>query len=131
MNGQTCRRWTRLAVGGLGALVLGAVFAPVQARAACGEGLMPLRAAGPDVRHPGPSHDRPQPAPAPCSGPFCTRIPHSPPAVPASPPVQRVDDAGVLASPFSFASPHPLDRPADDFSSRPVRRSADVYHPPR
>jgi hypothetical protein len=126
-NGQ----WIRLLVGGLGALVLGAVFAPGQARAGYGEGLMLLHATSLDAHPPWPGHDRPQPTPAPCSGPFCSRIPHSPPAVPASLPVQRVDDAGVLASPPPFASPHLLDRLSGDLLSRPVRRSADVYHPPR
>jgi hypothetical protein len=131
MNGQTYRQWMRLVVGGLGALVLGAVFAPGQARAACGEGVMPLHATSLDTRPPGPTHNRPQPTPAPCSGPFCSRIPHSPPAVPASLPFQQVDDTGVLTSPPPFASPHLLNRLSDDLPSRPVRRTADVYHPPR
>jgi hypothetical protein len=128
MNGQSWRRWVRLAVGGLWTLALGTAFAPAEARAGCGDGLVLLHAAGPPrTTRP----DRPQPAPLPCSGPSCSRIPLAPPLAPATPPVLRVDETGALAPPPLLAPPSLLDRPIDGVSSRPVRQTADVYHPPR
>jgi hypothetical protein len=126
MNGQSCRRWIRLAIGGLWALALGTAFAPAEAHARCGDGLMPLHAASlPPKTRP----ERPQPAP--CSGPFCSRIPLAPPAAPAALPVLRVDDTGTLAPPPLLAPPSLLDRLSDGAPSRPVPHNADVYHPPR
>ncbi len=130
MNGQSCRWRRQLAVRGLWALVLGVSFAPAHARAGCGEGFLPLHAAGPTGRT-ATSSDPPRPAPIPCRGPSCSRIPLSPPAVPASLPVHRPDDAGALAPLPPLVASDPLFRLIDGAPVRPVRRSTDVYHPPR
>jgi hypothetical protein len=118
-------RWAaRVAV----ALSLAWLLAPSEARAGCGDGLLPgsLHAAMP------PKPSAPAEAPkAPCHGPHCSAKAPSIPFTPPAPPMQyhdgwasvalvpRLPDLG--AGRFSQAERSPL----------PVRRPADVFHPPR
>ncbi len=139
MYGETCRWQQRLAVGGLWVLAWGVLFAPAQARASCGDGFMPLHVAGSAAQHTGTipglprddQTDRPQPGRAPCSGPFCSRTPLAPLAVPISFPLRWLDDPGVLAACFLVAQPSHFGLLVDVPISCPVRRSPDVFHPPR
>lgn len=134
MNGKSGRRWIQLAVGGLWALALGAVLAPGQARAGCGDGLMPLgdghHAAGKAVVRHG-ATDTPKPAPRPCSGPLCSRAPLAPSPMPLSSTPRTVDDLCTLTPLLLLPVPGPLAALAEDVPECPVRRSSDVYHPPR
>ncbi len=135
-NGEWCRCAMRIAVGALWVLALGIAFAPAQARAGCGEGLVPLhlakdvgqQAAG-AFPHPFPL---PRPTPVgPCSGPQCSRAPLVPsgPSVPASP--RGSDQSGDLVSPAILSAPRsaPFDPQGPSF--RAVRRPAGVFRPPR
>ncbi len=131
MSGKSCRGWTRLLAGGLGALVLGTVFAPAEAHAGCGDGLMPLHAASPRGSRTGASPEQPARRHLPCSGPSCSRVPLAPPAAPLSIPVPRGDDPGALPPPPPLASTNPFARLADDSYPAPVRYASDIYHPPR
>jgi hypothetical protein len=139
MNGNSGRWWVRLVVGGLCALALGTWFAPAQARAGCGDGLVPLHHTGPESSRTETGHGLPlagqpdlsRPLRLPCPGPFCTRLPVVPQAPPASPPIRWVDEPGIL-SPFPpFIPSPPFDRLLGNAPPRPVRRACDVFHPPR
>jgi hypothetical protein len=133
MNGKSGCRGIRFAVGGLWALALGMAFAPSQARAGCGDGLQTLgaghHAAQPDVR-PG-SADTEKPAPRPCSGPHCSRAPLAPAPLPVPTSQRTVDDPCALSPLLLLPLSEPLATFPETFSGVPVRRAADVYHPPR
>ncbi len=122
MNARSYRLTWRTA--GLMALVLGAWFAPAQARAGCGDGHIPLRTP--------PRADKSTPARPlpPCTGPTCSRLPFVPPVVPpaAEPPTE---DPAALANGTSLAISRPSRRLADEPTRDPVRQADSIFHPPR
>jgi hypothetical protein len=133
MSGKTSRWWIRLAVGGLWALGLGIAFAPAQARAGCGDGLVSLNTKHPTARHdarPGPA-DSGNPVRRPCSGPLCSRAPLAPAPTLPSTPAPRWDDAGTLSPIALLPASGPLSMLADDPPESPIRCTSDIYHPPR
>jgi hypothetical protein len=106
-------------------LALG-LFAPAIARGDCGN----------YVTYANPAHAPPMgdhgPLPGQCHGPNCSQVP--PPApMPEAPPSVRIltDDSLPVSGRDSAADPgsHPLG--IDSAAGTPVRRAADVYHPPR
>src|SRR5688500_17950841 len=115
------------AAGVIPVLILGAgLFAPAAASAAFGD----------DVVYTHPKHARSaadhDSAPVPCQGPTCSQAPVRAP-MPVAPVNARVlaeqplsPHAGEPAGPKSTSS-----LPIDSVSADPVRRTADVYHPPR
>jgi hypothetical protein len=71
------------------------------------------------------------PGPGKCHGPHCSEAP-PPPAAPGSPTKVRPsnDDRAVEVRGPAVAEPsNPF--PADPSNERPVRRTSDVFHPPR
>jgi hypothetical protein len=132
MSGKTYRWWLRFAVGGLWALALGIAFAPAEARAGCGDGLVPL-AAGHHASRPAPADTHTgKPIRRPCSGPLCSRAPLAPaPALPDAPAPRGVDDSCTL-SPLAFLPTSSLlSGLPDDPPGSPTRCTSDIYHPPR
>jgi hypothetical protein len=133
-NDQTWRWWLRLAVGGVWALAVGAAFAPAQARAGCGDGLVPLHAGRQAPRGPAAapeSRDAQRQAPQPCSGPHCSRAPLIPGPAPGSTAPRGVDDFCTLVPILLLPAPRPLAEPGDRAPGCPVHRASQVYRPPR
>jgi hypothetical protein len=110
------------------ALSLAWLLAPSEARAGCGDGLLPGGLHGAMT----PKAPTPAEAPkAPCHGPHCSAKPPSIPFTPPAPPVQHHDGwaSGTPAPPLpDFGSGRLA---AEGAGRQPARRPADVFHPPR
>ena len=118
-------------VGAVAAFTLSALLAPSAARAACGDGFMPLggghKAATP-LRTPGaPTH----PLPGPCPGPLCQQNTSDPLPVPVAPAPTGSDDLGTLPALLLFCVAPPNSRGEESAFGQPIRRATDVFHPPR
>jgi hypothetical protein len=126
------------------ALAAAVLFAPTTARADCATHIPSFSGFGLPFadRHDGDRHAAEQssapaseaPAPKPCSGPSCHEhdpLPSSPMPAPAPAPSGGGQEWGCI-SPFHLAliSPHG-DLLHDDARVHAVRRTADVFHPPR
>jgi hypothetical protein len=102
--------------------------APAGVRADCGD-YVTTRSA-----HSGaPSTAAPPAAPQPgkpCSGPHCSQTPAAPLA-PAPTPPPTSSEWGALLDALVLAAPRPAALFAEQPARRPVRRPADVFHPPR
>jgi hypothetical protein len=124
---------TRL-LGGLVALAGVLLLAPGEARAVCGRYVLitnptahPSGDRRPDAAPPMPDHG----GPTPCQGPACSGVPAGVPPGPVSEVPTGGPEWALLLAP-----PHPPGqtgaRPLDDADSRrPIRRAADIFHPPR
>jgi hypothetical protein len=128
---QTRCSWTRLGVGVVAAFILGALLAPSTARAACGDGFMPLaahhKAAAPDRSPQLPAH----PLPRPCTGRLCRQNSSDPLPVPSAPAPTTSDDLGTLPTLLFLPAASRNSRGEESVLGQPVRRATDVYHPPR
>jgi hypothetical protein len=127
------------------ALALAAVvlFAPTTARADCATHVpsfagfaLPFaepRESGPRAAERSPAPASEAPAPKPCSGPFCHKhdpLPSAP--MPAPPPAPSGGEQWGCIALFRLSlSSLPGGLIRDDVSVRAVRRTADVFHPPR
>lgn len=67
----------------------------------------------------------------PCSGPMCSRAPLSLPTAPPSVAPQQGNDAAQPTLLLNVAEIQHIDCCLDETPQRPIRRGAEVYHPPR
>jgi hypothetical protein len=115
------------------AVLVGMLCAPSFVRASCGDYLlMEARAKPADHSNPLPHlPTSPHDGPKPCSGPMCSQAPLPFQAVPPSVTPERGSEPALSTLLLFFAEATPNDRCRDDATGQPVRRGADIYHPPR
>jgi hypothetical protein len=124
--GQVRRATVRLLPAITGVILAAGLFAPSAARGECGD----------YVVYTNPAHAKPmgdhEPLPVKCNGPHCQRVP-APVPVPEAPPHLRILSNDSLLIAGSDASPvrDSFTRLFDSADGTPIRRPAEVYHPPR
>jgi len=121
--------------GALLALLVGGIVAPGVAQASCGDHVQVRLPVGvsPSAEPPAPQPPAVPPAPAkPCHGPQCSGG-GSPPLLP--PPATSAPTAdehwAQAACPDTVPAPGHPERFSKSSSDHPIRRTADVFHPPR
>jgi len=112
----------RLALGAALALLL----APSMGRASCGDYLTHG-----DKSAATPAHDSPPAFPKPCNGPNCRQSPPAVPIAPASPVVIGTNDWACRTSEFAVDADSSSRHDLDGAAGMPVRRTSDIFHPPR
>jgi hypothetical protein len=124
--GQRLRRPVGLLPGISGVILAAALFAPAAARGECG-GYVTYT----DPAHAGPMSDH-GPVPVGCHGPNCSQTP-APAPMPEPPPHLRIltDDSLPVTGGESDSARDSSSLPFDPAGGTPIRRAADVYHPPR
>ena len=124
--GQSARATVRLLPAVTGVILAAGLLAPSAARGECGDYIV----------YTNPAHAKPMgdhgPVPVKCSGPHCQRVPGPGPA-PQAPPHLRIlsDDSLPITGGYANLIGRSLSLPFDSAEGAPVRRPADVYHPPR
>jgi hypothetical protein len=124
--GRSLRRSIGLLPAVTGVILAAGLLAPSAARGECGTY---VTYANPAQAKPTGGHG---PMPVPCHGPTCSQTPPRAPMPPAPPHLRILADdslplTGGEADPVPDSSPFPVDPAAGS----PIRRPADVYHPPR
>jgi hypothetical protein len=101
------------------------LFAPGEARGECGDYIVYTKPA------PGQTKDH-VPAPGKCHGPNCSQAP-APAPMPQAPPTLRIlsDQTLPVTDGQSVVPPGLASSASDVGGGSPVRRSQDVFHPPR
>ena len=112
----------RLALGAALALLL----APATGRASCGDYL-----SHGDKSAAAPAHESPPAVPKPCNGPHCRQSPPAVPIAPATPVVIGAEDWACGAFDHAVADDSSSRRDLDGAADMPVRRTSDIFHPPR
>lgn len=123
-------RWPISLAPAVTAVLLGAaLLAPSPARADCGSYIVYMNPAHqPAESQPMGEHK----SPTGCYGPNCSKVPPAPPVPQAPPTLRTLTDQTVLVSAGDpVAPPSPQFSPIDSADGEVVRRSSDVYHPPR
>jgi hypothetical protein len=129
-----------LLAGTMATVLAGMLLAPPVARAECGDYLV-LGAKAKSTAHshlppPLPATSQQMPVaghdgPKPCSGPMCSKAPLPFPPMPPSPAPERGNEAAIPALLQHLAETQHFNCCPDDSAERPVRRGAEIYHPPR
>lgn len=124
--GHSLRRSVRLLPAITGVVLAAGLLSPSAARGECGS----------YVTYGDPAHAKPMgdhgPLPGQCHGPNCSQVP--PPApMPEAPSNVRIltDDSLPLAGCESLADLTSSTFGIESSAGAPIRRAADVYHPPR
>src|SRR5262245_49195865 len=126
-------RWPIVSAPAITAVILGAVmFAPSTAHAECGSYVVytnPAQSAHQPADMPPMGEHR---SPLGCHGPNCSKVPPAPPS-PQAPPTIRIlaDQILLVSAGDALIPPAPQTSPIDSTNDKVVRRSSDVYHPPR
>jgi hypothetical protein len=128
------RRPLSLLLAGAALALSAGLLAPSAARADCSSHTFSLsRSDDPFAASHGgftPEADPATHGPKPCSGPNCSSR-RSPDPAPSPPPPPRAQEWGCALDHDPPPGPPPGGRLADDDPRRPVRRTAEVFHPPR